>query len=73
MEWIKIYYSLDVIDANLVKGLLESHDIQVKIVPDFAGTIAKNHNFQTSTAIPYGIYVPKDQQSQAEQILQKSS
>jgi len=69
MQWIKIYFAENEMDANLIRGLLESHGLQVKVVPESASSIIQSPRFHTNANIPYGIYVGEGDKDQAEKIL----
>ena len=69
MQWTKIYFANDELDANLVKGFLQSKGIEVKVVPKSAGMVVKSPYFYTNSTIPYELFVPENQQAQAIKIL----
>lgn len=73
MDWTKIYYAQDEIEANMIGGLLKSHEIPAKIVPKSSGSILKSPLFYTNSNIPYEIFVPETDREKAEKILSSSN
>lgn len=61
---------MDEIDANLVQGFLQSHNI---IAEQGGGAVSIGSTFDpsASTRIPKGIYVPKHQARKAKELIKK--
>jgi hypothetical protein len=53
----------------VIKGLVESHGIEVKIVPKSSGSILKSPGLFTNANIPYELYVPEESKDQAERLI----
>ncbi len=68
MAFIQIYVASGEMEANLVKGFLESMEIKSRIAP------SNSYLVQSATALatpnrPYGVYVEEEKAEEAKKIL----
>jgi hypothetical protein len=65
-EWAKVHTAANILDANLIKGKLESEEIPVMLKYEVAGQI---YGITVNGLSEVRVFVPREMQKEAAEIL----
>ncbi len=65
-DWVTVFSSINLLHANMVKGLLESHDIAARLVDEYTGSLQADFSMVVGGV---KVQVPSEAVADAKELL----